>query len=292
VSQDFDSGQGLVFETVVVAEEDTRLAVSSGGDGTVRALDIGDGTETVNMKVHEDFIGDLDVTRGANGHLLAATGSNDDTAKVLDLTDEVELARFDGQTEDVRVVRFAEIGQKLVVISGGNDGVVRVWDALTAEPIGEFTEHGDAALRMLAVGVLDGNPVVASGDIDGTVLIWDLESREQIREVVHDSTVRAAAFIEYDGRPALIAGGDGPTIQISDLESGDELARLEGQDNSLSSMAVDIRDPARALVIGGGDTGVIQVWDLATGGILYTFPPEGEATYVDAIAIPSAPEAD
>lgn len=110
--------------------------------------------------------------------------------------------------------------------------------------------------------MLDGDPVVASVDIDGT------------------------------GRPALIAGGDGPTIQISDLESGDELARLEGQEKSLSSMAVDTRDPARTLVIGGGDTGVIQVWDLATGGILYTFPPEGEATYVDAVAIPSAPDAD
>jgi WD40 repeat protein/actin-like ATPase involved in cell morphogenesis len=289
MSDDFDSGQGIVFETMVVADGDARLAVSSGGDGTVRALDLGDGTETVSMKVHQDFIGDLDVTRGANGNLLAVTGSNDDTAKVLDLTDGAELASFEGQTEDVRVVRFAEIGQRQVVVSGGIDGVVRVWDALTAEPIGEFTEHGDAALTMLAVGVLDDRTVVASGDTGGTVLIWDLEGRELIGELAHEDAVRAAAFIEYDGRTALIAGGDGPAILISDPASGDELARLGGQASNLSSMAVDTRDPARTLVIGGGDSGVIQVWDLATGSVYRTFSQEGEATYVETIAIPSVP---
>jgi hypothetical protein len=291
MSADYDSGQDVVFETVIVPDGDALLAVSSGGDGTVRALDLRDGGELVNMAVHDGVIGELDVTRRADGHLLAVTGSNDDSAKVLDLTDEVELATFTGQSEDVRVVRFAQIGEQLVVVSGGNDGAVRVWDAHTAELIGEFTGHGDTDLRMLAVGELDGRPVVASGDIAGTVFVWGLADRELIREVAHDDAVRAGQFIEYDGQTALIAGGDGSSILISDPESGAELGRIEGQDASLSSMAVDSRDADRPLVIGGGANGVIQVWDLATGDLLRTLPPDGEGTFVETIALPNAADA-
>jgi WD40 repeat protein len=204
----------------------------------------------------------------------------------------VAIATFTAQTEDVRVVRFAHIGEQLVVVSGGNDGVVRVWDAYSAELIGEFTGHGDTELRMLAVGELDGRPVVASGELDGTVLIWGLEDREEIARIGHEGTVRAAEFIEYDGQTALIAGGDAPAILISDPESGNELARIEGQEASLSSMAVDTRDPERALVIGGGAYGVIQIWDLATGDLLDTIPPAGEPQFVETIALPPAPAAD
>ncbi|MQM26026.1 Hsp70 family protein [Glycomyces albidus] len=286
LSDEYDSGQEIVFETVIAADGDARLAVSSGGDGTVRAIDIRDGTETVSMAVHDDFIGDLDVTAGADGHLLAATGSNDDTAKVLDLTDESELATFTGQSDDVRVVRFARIGERLAVVSGGNDGVVRVWDAFSADPIGEFTGH-DAPLRMLAVGELDGRPVVASGDEAGSVLVWGLDDHEVIGEIAHDGAVRAGAFIQYGGQAALIAGGDGSAILISDPVSGTELGRLEGQASKLSSMAVDFRDPDRPLVFGGGFYGVIQIWDLATGEVLRTMPPEGDATYVETIAVPA-----
>ena len=291
VSADYDSGQEVVFETVIVADGDALLAVSSGADGTVRALNLRDGEETVNMAVHDGIIGELDVTRRADGHLLAVTGGNDDTATVLDLTAEAEIATFTGQSADVRVVRFARIGEQLVVVSGGHDGAVRVWDAGTAELIGEFTGHGDAKLSMLAVGDLDGRPVVASGDLDGTVFVWGLEDRQLIREVPHEDAVRAAEFIEYDGRTALIAGGDGPSILITDPQSGRELGRLEGQEASLSSMAVDSRDTDRPLVIGGGAFGVIQVWDLATGDLIDSLPPEGEATYVETIALPYAPDA-
>jgi hypothetical protein len=286
MSADYDSGQEVVFETVIVADGDALLAVSSGADGTVRALNLRDGEETVNMAVHDGVIGELDVTRSADGHLLAVTAGNDDSAKVLDLTAKTEIAAFTGQSEDVRVVRFAQIGEQLVVVSGGHDGVARVWEAHTAELIGEFTGHGDAKLSMLAIGELDGRPVVASGDVEGTVFVWGLEDRQLIREVAHDDAVRAAAFIEYDGQTVLIAGGDGPSILISDPRSGRELGRLESQEASLSSMAVDSRDPDRPLVIGGGAFGVIHVWDLATGDIVHSLPPEGEATYVEAIALP------
>lgn len=291
MSADYDSGQEVVFETVVVADGDALLAVSAGGDGTVRALNLRDGAETVNMAVHDDFIAELDVIRGADDHLLAVTGSNDDTAKVLDLTAGVEVAVFTGQSEDVRVVRFAQMGDRLVVVSGGNDGTVRVWDAYTAELFGEFTGHGGAELRMLAVGDLDGRAVVASGDEAGAVFVWGMEDRELIRAVPHESAVRAGEFLQYQGQTALITAGDSPSIRISDPESGQELDRLEGQGDSLSSMVVDARDPERPLVIGGRRDGVVLVWDLGTGDLARTFPAQGVGTFVETVAVPFAPDA-
>ena len=50
-----------------------------------------------------------------------------------------------------------------VVISGGSDRTVRVWDLATGAPIGDpFTGHS-GPVNAVAVAELDGRPVVISG---------------------------------------------------------------------------------------------------------------------------------
>jgi WD40 repeat protein len=59
-----------------------------------------------------------------------------------------------------------------VVVSGGADAKVRVWDATTGEANNEFA--GDAgAVLAVAVGQVDGRTVTVSGGADATVRVWD-----------------------------------------------------------------------------------------------------------------------
>ena len=50
-----------------------------------------------------------------------------------------------------------------MVVSGGDDGTVRVWDLATGTPVGDpFTGHTGSGAAV-AVGELEGRPVVVSG---------------------------------------------------------------------------------------------------------------------------------
>ena len=71
-------------------------------------------------------------------------------------------------------VAAAELDGRPVVISGGRDETVRVWDLATGAPVGEpFTGH-TGWVRAVAVAQLDGRPVIISGGDDTTVRVWDL----------------------------------------------------------------------------------------------------------------------
>ena len=61
-----------------------------------------------------------------------------------------------------------------MVVSGGDDRTVRVWDLATGAPVGDpFTGHTGGVARWRSAE-LDGRPVVISGSDDGTVRVWDL----------------------------------------------------------------------------------------------------------------------
>src|SRR5206468_10410877 len=63
-----------------------------------------------------------------------------------------------------------------VIISGGFDQTVRVWDLESGElALGPLTGHDDT-VRAVAFGERFGQPVIVSGGYDGTVRVWDLES--------------------------------------------------------------------------------------------------------------------
>src|SRR5206468_11163048 len=63
-----------------------------------------------------------------------------------------------------------------VIVSGGFDQTVRVWDLDSGElALGPLTGHDDT-VRAVAFGERFGQPVIVSGGYDGTVRVWDLES--------------------------------------------------------------------------------------------------------------------
>ena len=50
-----------------------------------------------------------------------------------------------------------------VIVSGGDDGTVRVWDLDSGEPVlGPLTGH-DGGVQAVAVGQRHGRPVIVSG---------------------------------------------------------------------------------------------------------------------------------
>ncbi|MDT7573915.1 MAG: hypothetical protein QOH17_248, partial [Pseudonocardiales bacterium] len=79
-----------------------------------------------------------------------------------------------GNTNWVFGLATTQLNGRTVVISGGADETIRVWDLATGTPVGTpFTGHA-GPVSAVATAQLDGRTVVISGSWDKTVRVWDL----------------------------------------------------------------------------------------------------------------------
>ena len=194
-----------------------------------------------------------------------------------------QLTRHDGS---VRGVAVAELGGRPVVVSGGDDQTIRVWDLATGTPVSDpFTGHEDM-VRAVAVAELDGRPVVVSGGDDATVRVWDLATGTPVSDPFtgHDGPVNAVAVAELDGRPVVVSGGDDATVRVWDLATGALVSDpFTGHDLWVTVVAVAKLD-GRPVVVSASPDRTVRVWDLATGTPV-SDPFTGHDGPVNAVAV-------
>jgi WD40 repeat protein len=195
---------------------------------------------------------------------------------------------FTGHTGWVYAVAAAELDGRPVVISGADDGSVRVWDLATgAGAGGPFTGlTGD--VYAVTAAELDHRPVVISGADDGSVRVWDLATGAVAGGPFtgHTGPVRAVTAAELDHRPVIVSGGDDRTVRVWDMAKRRPMRyrfRPVRLDHAAPvRAAVTIRREDRLNLITGCRDGVSQTWDLLACRALSRITTHG-STGVSAI---------
>ncbi len=203
-------------------------------------------------------------------------------------------------TDMVNAVAFSPDGE--LVVCGGDDGFVRVYEAASGRAVRSFApsaaQHAAAMGRRPGRGTgvytdvsddvealvvtPDGAHVIAAGG-DETVRVWELASGKLVREIAwgayalptFDGGITSLALTP-DGKRVAAGSYDG-TIKVWDLASGDVLMMLP---HGAAVMAVDVA-PDGALLASGGHDGIVRLWDLATG--LPVAALAGHKTVVEAV---------
>lgn len=117
----------------------------------------------------------------------------------LDYETQEVLGRYHGE---VRAVAFSTDGT--MIIAGGTNGQLTVWNSSTGVKLGRLNGHsGD----IRAVVVSPDGDLLLTGATDQEARLWDLTARVSIRTIQHDAPVLAAAFSE-DGTQFVTGGGD------------------------------------------------------------------------------------
>jgi WD40 repeat protein len=212
---------------------------------------------------------------------------------VHDLLPAVGTAPMEGNTGEVNCVAFARDGK--VVVTGGADGRVRLWNAATGKEIVKQQRGHERAVRSVAFSP-DGTVVASASGADQTVRLWGAASGAQLRKIALGCTTpphwcgrsdAASLAFSPDGRAVMTWSCDG-VVHLWELATGRGREFPVGERwVSAVALCADGKMLASAHPDGGRQIGV-TLWDVATGKETRALHPfdngAGHDSHVGALA--------
>ncbi|EOD64303.1 P-loop NTPase fold protein [Amycolatopsis vancoresmycina] len=292
----FRTGQPDVVHALAVREGGDEF-VAGGSDGVLRQWNIHSGLSKQLREIHDSGIlavaiaaaaappimvvagGDGALARYRDEHKLAAQFSGHRGAvRAIAVSAEDDLVATGGADHTVRLWnRSGDFEAELVehrdtvtaiatwpkdrtqLVSGGEDGLIIVWDRVGKVPVGKTPMDHEA--KVWAVAVDPTGRRIYSGGNDGKVIAWNAETHKRIGQpwVVADKAVSAIA-LSGDGTCAVFGSDDG-RITFRDLHRHNLPAKtaVAAEGGQIHSVALD-GDGRTA--VAGSDSGVITVWNV------------------------------
>ena len=146
---------------------------------------------------------------------------------------ETYVLKQQGHYYDVCALGYSPDGTN--VVTGGDDGKVKVWQTSTGFCTVTFTEH---VAPVKAVTFAKGGNVVISASVDGTVRAFDLLRYRNFRTMTTpEPTAFASLAVDAAGEVVAAGSADSFDIYVWALQTGKLLDVLAGHEGPVSSLA-------------------------------------------------------
>ena len=230
----------------------TLLAVGGGNpaeEGMVEVFSWPAGTSMTTLMQHEDSVMSirwLDAT-----HVLSA--GLDRLIQLYDLEEKSLVRSFRGHSRGVSSLGVLE--DEALVVSGGDDQSLRVWNASTGELVRNLSQHTMPIHAVSLRPAQEGLPMVASAAGDRTIRFWQPTIGRMIRFARLDSEPLAITWT-IDGDRVVAACMDGRVRMVDPVQVTvtDDLPAIEGW-----AYAVAVHPSDGDLVVGGTDGSVRRI---------------------------------
>ena len=230
--------------------------VSGGREGGARIWTIAD--RTVVTIEHAGPIVDVAFAPDANTVLVAGGAS----ARLYDPVTGARVTEGPRQNEE-GLLSAALSPDGLRIATGGMDGVARVWNARTGEPVTPPLVHSGGpkvvslSQRVNHVAFSPDSKRLATSSHDGATHLWDAATGAAVAPALADGDAFAA--FSPDGRWVATAGASG-AIRVWDARSGAPISSPLLHEDAAATVEFD-RTGLR-LVSAGWD-GTARIWELA-----------------------------
>ncbi|MFO1170202.1 MAG: serine/threonine-protein kinase [Hyphomicrobiaceae bacterium] len=242
---------GPLNEVTAIATAEGKL-VAARRDGSVDVFDLATGARTSTFNRGDGPVWAVVPGRG-EGHYFAA--GQDTKIRLASASGRVESV-FSGHDNAVYALAYAP--ERRIIVSGGADKVVKVWDERRHRVLRSLYGHSD---DVRAVAIDTRTDLIASGSYDQTIAIWSLGNGQRLRTLSgHASRVVGVAFAP-NGRMVASASEDG-TAKLWSIDTGDVLATYVGHVGAVRGLAF-LADGRLATA---GDDGTVRVWNACVRG--------------------------
>lgn len=166
-----------------------------------------------------------------------------------------------GHKGRVTTVAMGRLGWRDVIVSGGGDGTVRVWDQ-NGQPVGEpLAGPRRTWIRTVAIGRLGWRDVVVSGGGDGMIRVWNEDGHlEGEMPGAGGRALFALAVGRLGGRDVIVSGGGDGMVRVWDERCQPVGQPLEGFASWVRALAVG-RLGRKDVIVSAGEDGQVLVWD-------------------------------
>src|SRR5262249_16845639 len=167
------------------------------------------------------------ITRSPDGKLYAV-GCWDGAVYLFDLSASAPppLVALPGHAGQVWGAAFSPDSRQLV--SGGNDGALRLWDIDGAESHEhEFPRVGHTRLVSGVSFAPDGRQLYSTGH-DGRMIVWDVAARKPLRELPRITGAIAASTLSPNGRLLAVGDQEHGAVRLVDTATGETRHSFHG----------------------------------------------------------------
>jgi WD40 repeat protein len=199
---------------------------------------------------------------------------------IFDPSSGQERANWAAGLDGIIALAFSPDGQRLA--SGGEDRVIRIWDAATAKLLTECRGHTS---KVLSIAFQEDGSRLVTAAHDGTVRQWDPRTGDQVEPPYdrHTAEVFAAAY-SPDGQRVASAGAD-RTVLLWRAVGRQDQAVFRGHTGTVAALAFS-RDGRRLVSAsydpsGGGyeGDGTVRYWEAAPEATLPVLVGHKEYVY-------------
>ncbi|KZT59081.1 WD40 repeat-like protein, partial [Calocera cornea HHB12733] len=173
---------------------------------------------------------------------------------------DTEKARAEEQKKNMADPRGASRGwgnPGAIVVSGGCDRDVRVWDVETGECKHVLAGHS-STIRCLKL--LHDRPIAVTGSRDGTLRVWDVERGESVHVLAgHQHSVRC---LEVWGN-LVVSGSYDCNARLWNVDTGECLQVYRGHFHQIYAVAFD-----GVRVVTGSLDSTVRVWQARDAYVL------------------------
>ena len=240
----------------VTFSRDSQWMASSAAGGKIRVWKVGQWDKWIGLRGHGVNIWQIKFSH--DGKQLVSNENY--RVKLWNL--ETRKATADIRTPVfTRCVTFTADDQQ--VISGHDDGIIRVWDPKSGRQLRTFRGHRDWVVDL---DLSRDGTRLASASIDRTARVWDVKTGKTKQVFEGHAWYLSSVALGPHGKRVL-TGSDDQTARLFQLADGKEIFTLQGHSDWIRKVAFSRN--GKWLATAGSDA-VVKVWDAATGKLLRT----------------------
>jgi len=251
------SGHSHFVEDVVISS-DGQFALSCSWDRTLRLWDLNAGTTARRFVDHKNDV--LSVAFSADNRQIVS-GSRDHSIKLWNTLGHCKYTITDGgHTGWVSCVRFSPNTTTPLIVSGGWDNMVKVWDLTTCKLKTDLPGH---SANINTVTVSPDGSLCASGGKDGTAMLWDLNEGKFLYQLDAGDEIHSLVF---SPNHYWLCAATSKFIKIWDLESKSIVDELVPEAQKIVPACISLAWSSDGANLFAGYTDkVIRVWQASRG---------------------------